>query len=121
MKILSKFKRKKEKPKELSPWGTDLEEQLIEEDKTSFIYYIKLKSFNLVSLVQKRRLERLSNKKPHLRLRKIKRIIVSISAIIYFLIGLVSLSNLTSIFFFLTSYFLIDYLWRTKEIKWINI
>ena len=112
------FKRNKKNEKEpLTPWGEPIIEEEKTEDKTSFKTYVSggLRSFR----------QKLSGFTPQSKIRikyllKAKRGLAGILFMLNILTFAVSIPDISSIIFFLTSFILLDYLWKTRRVEWIS-
>lgn len=111
------FKRKKKKKDEqLSIFGEPIVETP-KENKGSF------KSYVTGGL---RRFRRKTGKTaPQRKIRfkyllKIKRVFAGLLCIMYLLSFLTSIPQYAAILFFATFFFLLDYLWKTRRVKWVK-
>lgn len=110
-------RRKKKKESEIGVFGVPIVIPEKIENKNSFIAYTK-NGFNSF----KRVMGRLAPKRKYRikYLLKVKRIFAGLLCIIYLFSWLTTIPAYISIFFFLTWFFLLDYIWKTRLIKWVS-
>lgn len=114
-KLKSLFKRKK-KEEEQTPWGEPIKKPP-KENKKSFISYLRSGG----SGFKNRFSEIAPENKIHIKyLLKVKRVLAGFLCIVYFFSFLLTVPNSISIMFFITSFLFLDYLWKTRVVKWVR-